>query len=305
MDHKIVELHWQVDESYAGNVLRSYLREEQQISKKALADIKFGGGTIKVNGKEATVRTILHTSDVVSITLPPEIPSDSIIPEDIPLTIVYEDEHVMVINKPPGMATIPSREHRTNTLANAVIGYFNREGISSTFHAVNRLDKDTSGLLVVAKHRLAHDRLSKIQKKGNLSRYYQTIVHGKLESQTFTIDAPIGRNEESIIEREVREDGKRAITHCEVVAEGEQVSFVSVKLETGRTHQIRVHFAYIGHPLCGDDLYGGERTFIKRHALHCHQVKFVHPFTGEVLHFQADLPDDMVKVLKSHSLVFQ
>ncbi|WP_227521906.1 RluA family pseudouridine synthase [Bacillus solitudinis] len=286
-----VSLQWEIKKDNQGQLLRSFLREEQKISKKALAEIKFSDGKIMVNNLEATVRTVLKTGDIVRIQLPPEVPSGSIAPEQIDLLIEFEDEHLMVIHKPANMATIPSREHRTGTLANAVIGYYLNKGIPATFHAVNRLDKDTSGLLVIAKHRLAHDRLSKLQQQGRLHRYYTAIVEGEL-TKGGTIIAPIGRKRDSIIEREVRMDGKHAITHFDIKKHTKEWTLVKIKLETGRTHQIRVHFAYLGYPLCGDELYGGRRDKIARQALHCHQVDFIHPFSGKAFSLRTELPTD-------------
>ncbi len=181
MNNQLATLQWIVGSDCDKLLLRLFLRERCQLSKRALADIKFNGGRILLNGQDVTVRAIIRKGDQVMVSLPAETVSPTVQPEAIEIDIVYEDEHVLVINKEAGMATIPSREHPNHTLANAVLGYYKQKEIPATFHAVNRLDKDTSGLLLVAKHRLAHDRLSKLQQDGKLKRYYLALVEGQLE----------------------------------------------------------------------------------------------------------------------------
>ncbi|WP_216828266.1 RluA family pseudouridine synthase [Alkalihalobacterium elongatum] len=288
-----LEIKWNVEVNWEGKLLREYLKEEKKLSKRALADIKFAGGSIFVNGEFVTVRKILQANDEVKIIFPPETRSDSILSEKMNLNILFEDNHFLVINKPAGMPTIPSRDHFSGTLANGVIHYYDQCGITSTFHAVNRLDKDTSGIVVIAKHRFAHDLMAKEQQSGGIHREYIAIIHGLLSSTEGTINAPIGRKCDSIIEREVREDGQLAITHYSVLSQTDEETVVRVKLETGRTHQIRVHFAHLGHPLIGDDLYGGERIKIKRQALHSFYCSFLHPFTQEHIIVEAPVPPDM------------
>ena len=293
MNNYLATLEWRVEEKWDHQLLRRFLREQCHISKRALADIKFNGGLILQNKQEVTVRSNIHIGDIITVCLPTEEVSLSVIPEFIDLDIAYEDDHLLVINKRAGMATIPSREHPSGTLANAILGFYKKKKHQATFHAVNRLDKDTSGLLIIAKHRLAHDRLSNLQKEGRLKRYYTAIVSGYVKNNTDTINAPIGRDSNSIIARMVREDGKSAVTHFYVKARSRDKTVVEIKLETGRTHQIRVHFAFIGHPLLGDDLYGGSCEELKRQALHCHQIEFQHPFEDKVVTIHKELPTDM------------
>ncbi|WP_078555157.1 RluA family pseudouridine synthase [Bacillus alkalicellulosilyticus] len=292
-----VKIEWTVSAKENGMLLREFLRKEKMISKVALAAVKFNGGQILVNGQETTVRTVVQTEDVITVIFPPEQKSPSLVSEHLPFVIIYEDEHFIVINKAPGMATIPSREHPTGTLANAIIGYYETKGIQSTFHAVNRLDKDTSGILLVAKHRYVHDLLTKEQKKGLVKRTYVAVVHGQLNQLDFTIDAPIGRKEGSIIEREVREDGQQAITHVKILEQLEDRTMVEIQLETGRTHQIRVHLSYKGHPLLGDDLYGGSVEEISRQALHSKRMSFYHPFLHKEILLTAPIPEDIKRAM--------
>jgi 23S rRNA pseudouridine1911/1915/1917 synthase len=290
-------LNWKISEQDQGKLIREFLKD-RQISKTALADIKFKGGQIQVNSAPITVRHELMEGDLLRVVFPVEVPSKVMAKENIPLSIVYEDDFLLVIDKTPYMSTIPSREHPTGSLANALLYYYEQHGIASTIHIVNRLDRDTSGLLIVAKHRYTHHLFSKQQKSTLINRRYEAIVHGQLGPDNGTIDAPIGRKETSIIEREVRGDGQVAITHYQVIKRYKEFTHLSIKLQTGRTHQIRVHLSYIGHPLLGDNLYGGERRLISRQALHSRELSFRHPMTGEQLTFLTSLPEDIITVME-------
>lgn len=270
------------------------------ISKRALTAIKFDGGEILVNGQEQNVRHILQTGDEITVKFPKEQISDGLVAQEGPLNIVYEDEALLVLDKPAYMSTIPSREHPDGSMANFIAGYFSRQDIASTVHVVTRLDRDTSGLLCIAKHRHIHHLTGLMQRERAIHREYEAIVHGHVEPQS--IIAPIGRKESSIIEREVREDGQYAHTDVSVLKQlminGLPYSHIRLKLHTGRTHQIRVHMAHIGHPLAGDELYGGSRELIKRQALHCVKLQLMHPVTGKMLVFESILPPDMLKIMK-------
>jgi 23S rRNA pseudouridine1911/1915/1917 synthase len=294
-------LSFQVGQQDEGKLLRDFLKDKQ-ISKGALIDIKFNGGALHVNGSAVTVRYVLHEGDMVKVFFPKEEPSEDLVAEDIPLDIVYEDEYVLVVNKPAGMASIPSREHRFGTLANGVLGYYESKGISATIHIVTRLDLDTSGLMLIAKHRHAHHLFSLQQRDFGVKRRYEALVHGQMNAEEVgfsrTIDAPIGRKDSSIIEREVRDDGQRAVTHYEVLRIGAGWSHVTLRLETGRTHQIRVHMTHIGHPLLGDSLYGGSvLAGMSRQALHSCELSFFHPVEEREMTFQCELPKDIKRVL--------
>lgn len=293
----MVNFSWTVTSKEDGLLLREFLREEKAISKGALADIKFKGGNIAVNGKEMTVRKKLRAGDTVTIKFPPEHRSPGLLSEKIAIQIVYEDDYFLVVNKQAGMPTIPSWMYPSQTLANAVLGYYDQHHIDSTFHAVNRLDKDTSGLVLIAKHRYAHDLMSTQQKQGHLQRVYFAVVHGKIVQKEFQINSNIGRKDGSIIEREVREDGQHAVTNVVVHKADKDYSVVEVKLLTGRTHQIRVHFSSIGHPLLGDDLYGGTLEKIERQALHSWKMRFIHPFTKEEIELEQQPPQDIQRAI--------
>ncbi|RFU64112.1 RluA family pseudouridine synthase [Peribacillus glennii] len=290
------KLHWVASERESGMILREFIRQ-RQISRRALAAIKFGGGLILVNEKEATVRYVLKGGDRIQVIFPPEEPSSGLVAEMIPLTIKYEDEFILVVAKPPFMSTIPSREHPAGSLANALAWYYRDKGLPSTIHVVTRLDRDTSGLVLVAKHSHVHHLLSEQQKQGLVKRKYIAIAEGYVEERSGKIEEPIGRKPTSIIEREVRADGQYACTLFEVTGRSSSYSLMSLQLLTGRTHQIRVHLSHYGFPLAGDDLYGGSTKDISRQALHCSNLKFFHPFLNKQMVFEEPLPEDMRKLL--------
>ncbi|MFS0782854.1 RluA family pseudouridine synthase [Bacillus sp. 1P06AnD] len=289
----VFQLQWTVSEEWNGTILREFLKHKH-VSKAALVDIKYNGGKIEVNGKEENVRFKLKEKDDVQVFFPPEKVSDGLIPEHLPLSIVFEDDYFLVLDKPPFMNTIPSREHPNSSMANAIAGYYREKGIDATIHIVTRLDRDTSGLMLVAKSRHVHHLMSQEQKKGHVSRIYEALVEGEL-LDSGRIEKPIGRKSTSIIERQVCETGQYACTLYQGLESDGRYSLVNLKLLTGRTHQIRVHMAYIGHPLLGDTLYGGSAHLMERQALHCKKISFFHPFLEKMLFFEIGLQDDMKK----------
>ena len=282
-----------------GMLLREFLHA-QGISKRTLTATKYDGGQLTVNGIEQNVRHRVQVGDKVTVYFPQEQPSAGLQPENGELNIVYEDEALIIMNKPAGQSTIPSRDHPTGTLANSVAGKFARDNVPATVHVVTRLDRDTSGLLCIAKNRHIHHLLSEQMIESGFQRSYLAIVEGHVQTQHFTIEAPIGRKEGSIIERIVREDGQTARTDVKVLdrfqADGRDLTEVALTLHTGRTHQIRVHMQWTGHPLAGDDLYGGAHALIGRQALHCAMLGFTHPLTGEKLVFSSQMPTDMARL---------
>lgn len=286
-------MKWEIEKQYDGILLRTYLEEVVTLSTRLIKRAK--RGKILVNGSLKTVRYILRQGDVVEIILPVE-KSETMVAEKIPLQILYEDDDIIVLCKEAGMPTIPSKVHPTNTIANGLLYYYKQQGIDATVHIVTRLDKDTSGLVLVAKHAYSHSQLAILQRKNTISRTYVAVVSGRLKQVSGSINAPIGRKETSLMERVVTEKGQYAVTHFELMKQFDSYAFVKAKLETGRTHQIRVHFSHIGHPLLGDDLYGGNRDLIKRQALHCVEISFIHPTTKEEMQFKIDFPNDIVKL---------
>ncbi|WP_046175369.1 RluA family pseudouridine synthase [Domibacillus indicus] len=288
------ELRWTAEQD--GVLLRSFL-QEKSISKRALTDIKFTGGLIEVNGREVNVRYVLSAGDLVRVVFPPEEPSDGIKAEQLDLPVLYEDDLLIAAAKPAGMSTIPSREHPDGSLAAGLLWLYEERQIQATAHIVTRLDRDTSGIVLAAKSRHVHHLMSELQKKKMVFRQYEALAEGIFETESGVIEAPIGRRRDSIIERTVCEDGQYARTGYRVVKQYGGFAHVAVKPETGRTHQIRVHFAHIGHPLAGDDLYGGSIKRIRRQALHCGSLIFSHPLTGESIDISMPVPDDMKKIM--------
>lgn len=299
MEDKRYSLQWYVTKEEDGQTVKQFLTSKG-ISKRALTDIKFKGGHITVDEIEQNVRYLLGVDEQVKVFFPIEPMNDQLHPENISLHILFEDEHILVINKPSGMSTIPSREHPTGSLANALVHYFLQNTIHSQVHIVTRLDRETSGIVLVAKHRHAHHLLSELQKRFEMTRTYEAFVTGDWIFSHGTINKPIGRKEDSIIEREVRMDGQEAITHFRLLKQYKGFAHLQVNLETGRTHQIRVHMCDCNHPLLGDDLYGGETKLINRVALHCCTITFPHPFTNERMTFRCDLPKDMGGLLQEN-----
>lgn len=276
-------------------ILREFLLENN-ISRKTLTRIKFDSdGNIKVNGREENVRYLLKENDIVEITLPSENFSEFVRFIDKPIDIVYEDPYFLIVNKGINLPSIPSRNLEDESLLERVNYYFKKKKINTIPHIVTRLDKNTSGLVLIAKHRHVHALFSNMA----IDKYYTALVNGKVANNEI-IEAPIRRVSSSIIEREVGEGGEFARTEywLEEYISDEDISVVKLKLYTGRTHQIRVHMKYKGYPLLGDELYGGDVSLITRQALHCNNLVFNHPITDEIVNVKADLPEDMINIIR-------
>lgn len=281
-----------------GATVRHILRAKLHFSSHAISRLTRVENGILVNGQHARTTFILHTGDVLQAESgdhrPPKV---EVVPGDWPLPIVYEDGHLLVVNKPAGMTAHASNFlPGTPTVAGALA--FQR-GTDFVFHSVNRLDKGTTGLMVVAKSGYIHDRLRRALHSRHFYREYRGICLGCPEPKSGTIDAPIGRDESSVIARMVRPDGQEAVSHYEVLSQKNGCSLLRLVPETGRTHQLRVHMAYLGHPLVGDWLYGTEDVeLIPRPALHSYALTLTHPVTGEELHLTAPLPEDMERLMR-------
>lgn len=243
----------------------------------------------------------LKKTEILSIFLKEENSSPNIVPVALPLSIVYEDEDLLVVNKPANMPIHPSMNNHDNTLANAAAYYYERKKLPFVFRCPNRLDRDTSGLTILAKNMLSSSILSDMVKLRTLKREYLAIVKG-IPEPSGTVNAPIARKDGSTIERIVDfENGEPAVTHYTRIKTCSNYSLISLSLETGRTHQIRVHMRHIGHPLPGDFLYNPDYSIIQRQALHSHSLTFKHPVTGKPMHFEAPLPEDMAYALQNLS----
>ena len=273
---------------------KAYLMRVCGISSGLWKRIKHSG-TFAVNGVPAiAARTMLHTGDMVSYELP--IVS-SVTPERLPLAIVYEDNDLLIIDKPAGQLVHPTTKEAHGTIANAVLGLYEERGTRLDFHPCHRLDRNTTGLLLIAKH---PEVQYQIAKQDALVREYLALIEGSLTPAEGTINAPIARALPSIILRCVSPDGKPARTHYRTERTDGRHNLLRLRLETGRTHQIRVHLAHLGHPLLGDDLYGGSMDEITRHALHSARLTLTHPRTGERLTIESPLPMDMAHIGRSN-----
>jgi 23S rRNA pseudouridine1911/1915/1917 synthase len=225
--------------------------------------------------------------------------SDQLVATAGTLHILYEDDDILLIDKPAGLPVHPSPGHYSDTLANILLWHYSQKGQGLVVRTIGRLDKSTSGLLLVAKNAPAQTQLERQRAKGILKRRYMALVEGTLSPPKGRVEAPIGNRPGSLMEREVREDGASAVTDYETVMAGKDYSLVKIMLHTGRTHQIRVHMAYLGHPLLGDFLYGRENpALIPRAALHSAQLDFIHPATGRPMHLEAELPPDMAHLIQ-------
>ena len=285
-------LEYEIPSEYDGANITTVLKQHFKISTNLIKDLKKYKEGIQVNGEHKRVVDLAAKGDILKITIR-DTASENIVPTDIPLDIVYEDEDVLVINKLPNMPTHPSMGNYENSLANGVMYYYKSKGEERVFRAVNRLDKDTSGLMAVAKNSYIHARLGEEIQKKELKRKYMCIVCGDVERDG-TVDAPIRRADGSVINRIVAPDGMRAVTHYRVIKRYGEYTLLEMKHDTGRTHQIRVHMAYIGHPLVGDWLYGTEdHNIAKRQMLHSCYLSFTHPITGQIMDFKDEMAEDM------------
>lgn len=287
-----------IDEYSAGLRVEQFLRRKRY-SGQNLSEIKRMPKSILVNGVHYYMRQELSTGDHLQVRICETQNSEKIPPTKLPLDIIYEDEDLLVLNKPAGMPIHPSLNNYTNSMANALAYYFQSQGKPFIFRCCNRLDRDTSGLTIVSKHLVSGSILSDMTKYREVHREYLAIARGSVTPSEGTIQAPLGRKEGTIIERTVDwEHGEDAVTHYKVVKEANGHSLVSLRLETGRTHQIRIHMKYLGYPLIGDYLYNPDMEYMTRQALHSHHMEFTHPITGEHMSFTAPLPEDMARVMQ-------
>lgn len=284
----------------SGNPILGFLRKNG-FSKHILTTMKRAEHAIMLNGEPAFGRTVLREGDVLRILVPEETGAtgdesdSSIIPVQLPLDILYEDEDILVLNKPADMPVHPSAGNYENTLANGVAWYYKQQGENFVYRCINRLDRDTTGVLVLAKNPLSGALLSSQMKQRQIRRTYLALTDG-IPPERGTISAPIARTDGSVITREVDfERGETAVTHYERLAVSNGYALVELHLDTGRTHQIRVHMKYIGCPLPGDFLYHPVFDRIGRQALHSFQLEFTHPITGEPMCFLAPVPDDFCR----------
>ena len=294
-------ISYDIDSHSEGLRVEQFLRRKGY-SAQNLSTIKRMPESILVNGVHYYMKQTLKAGDRLLVRIQETESSRNIPPVCAPLSIVYEDEDLIVVNKPAGMPIHPSLNNYTNSLANALAWYYQQQGKPFIFRCCNRLDRDTSGLTVVAKHLVSGNILSTMTKKKEVRREYLAVVRGHIAPESGTISAPLTRKEGTIIERIVDFDrGEPAVTHYRLVREANGHSLVALQLETGRTHQIRIHLKHLGFPLVGDYLYNPDMEYISRQALHSFRLSFPHPITGEVMDFTAPLPEDMRNILTERS----
>ena len=281
-----------------GRMVKGILRGSLQLSYTLLKSLKWRENAILLNGQSVHINVIVHTGDTVSVVLSERTPREDLYCANAAKPdIVYEDDDLLVLNKPAGVAMHPkSGDASAPSLAAMLTNYL---GEGSVPHFVSRLDKGTSGLLIAAKSGYVHDRLRRALHSSDLRREYRAVAVGRVEPPYGVIDAPIGRAEGSIIRRCVRADGLPSLTEYETLQVSGRFTLLRLRPQTGRTHQLRVHMAYLGHPLAGDWLYGTEdKTLIARPALHSYELWFTQPVTGQKLHFTAPIPQDMQRLME-------
>lgn len=292
-----------IDSQYKGLRLDKFLKELYSDSSRSFLQKLIKDGCVLVNDNKKKANYILNLNDKIEL----EIPKPEVLklePENLNLDILYEDKYLLVVNKPKGMVVHPAKGNYTNTLVNGLL--YHCEGSLSSINGVirpgivHRIDKDTTGLLMVAKDDFTHNNLSEQLKNRTIKRVYKMIVHGKFKEREAVIEAPISRSKDNRLKMSVDEDGKFARTNIKLLDDFSEHSFLEARLDTGRTHQIRVHLSYIGYPLLGDMVYGRSKNKfnLKEHVLHAETIGFMHPITNKYMEFQKELPDEFEKILK-------
>ena len=286
------------DDKY--HTVKEVIKSYYNVSDRLLTKLK-KNKHILLNNSFSNINSIIKLGDEIQINLDFEEESSNIIPKQMALDILFEDDSLIIINKSSNMAIHPSILHFENSLSNGLKYYFNSKNIKKKIRPVNRLDKDTSGIVVFAKNEYIQESLIKQMKSHDFKKEYYAILEGFIENKKQKIIAPISRKQNSIIEREVSEKGDFAVTHLELIKNFEynntKLAFVKFILETGRTHQIRVHSKYINHPILGDSLYGNSSILISRQALHAYKIDFIHPIKKKNMEIIAPIPDDIKRIL--------
>ena len=296
-------MQFQITQTQDGMLLRDFLKKNCKLSHRMTKRLKYSEGGITVNGEAVTVRRILHAGDLLELAAEDAAPTEKIRPVELPLDILYEDEELVVPSKPANMPTHPSHDHYDDTVANALCHRYERMGIPFCFRPINRLDRDTSGLLLIARGQIAADRLNRAMREGRIRKTYLAILEGTPDPAEGEIETHLCRTAESIIVRRVctaEEGGDYALTRYRTLTVSGGYALVEASPITGRTHQLRVHFAHIGHPIVGDDMYGHTHPDMPRQALHAHTLTFPHPTDGREMDVCAPLPADMLAFLRKY-----
>ncbi|TCO74566.1 RluA family pseudouridine synthase [Marinisporobacter balticus] len=290
---------FQLEEAHTGMELKEILYEQMRLSSRLVRKLK-RKKSIFVNDNRISFHAKLRKGDLVKIIMEEE--PNQFEPEDIPIEVVYEDVDLLIVNKQPGIVVHPTKGHPTGTMANAIVYYMKEKKQNFKIRFVNRLDRDTSGLIIIAKNPFAQQELSKQMQENRIEKIYLAVVKGDVENHEGTICEPIGRPDTEEIRRRVYEEGQRSVTHYKVVNRLKGGTVLRIKLETGRTHQIRVHMSYIGYPIFGDELYGYvDENLIKRQALHAEMLSFYQPRTNDRVEIKASVPKDIEELIEKLS----
>lgn len=293
-------MEYTVEKEWDGRSVLDVIRGRLGISGSMLRHLKFLENGILLCGVRVTVRATVHEGDLLVLATDDEVPQEGLLGVDLPIDVLYEDEDLVVPDKPADMPTHPSHNHHEDTVANALAFRYKKMGVPFVFRPINRLDRNTSGLLLVARNRLSASALSAAMREGKIEKQYLAVLDGVPPHAEGVIETYIRRTKESIIVREncaEGEGGDRAVTRYRVLFCTETHALVAAEPITGRTHQLRVHFAGLGCPITGDDMYGAPSKLIGRHALHAHTLSFPHPKSGEILFCRAPLHDDMAALV--------
>lgn len=277
--------------------IKQILKNKFEISDRLLTKLKHSK-KIFLNEVPSSIYSKVETNDSITVLLDFQEDNSNIVSTEMNLNIIYEDEFMLIINKPAGLPVHPSMLHYSNSLSNGIKYYYDSINLNKKIRPVNRLDKDTSGIVIFAKNEYIQECLVRQMKTNTFKKEYIAVCNGMFENKEETINAPIARKEGSIIERCVDQEGETSITHYKVIKENSSISVLNILLETGRTHQIRVHMSYIGHPIIGDTLYGIASDLINRQALHSYKVSFIHPVTRKKQIFIAPLYEDMKNIVE-------
>ncbi|HKL11123.1 MAG TPA: RluA family pseudouridine synthase [Clostridia bacterium] len=285
-----------IDEKHADKKIIDIMYKEMGMSGRFVRKLK-KGKAVKLNGEKTSIYSRVQPGDLIDIYIPKE-PCEDIPNEEIEVVVLFEDKCLLAVEKPAGLLVHPIKEDQNDTLSNGIASYMKSKNEEYIVRHVNRLDRDTSGVVLIAKNPYIHDQIAVQMNNGEVEKSYNAIVEGIMNKKSDCIDYPIGKPDILNIKREVMENGKPSKTIYDVVSESDDLSFLRIRLLTGRTHQIRVHMAHIGHPVLGDDLYGLSSELIGRQALHAGSYSFRHPVTKKIVEIKSELPKDMREVLK-------
>lgn len=277
--------------------VKAILSEKLHFSKRLMRKLEMQDRVL-VNGKPVRLNKSVFAEDLITVMFGDE--QDEYDAVDIPIDVLHEDDDLLIVNKPPYIVVHPTKSHFNNTIANGVAYYYESQGVKRKVRFVNRLDMNTSGIVIIAKNAYVHNELSKQLRINRIEKRYYAVVEGVVDEDKGTVNEPICRLNDDDVIRVVSSEGKESITHYEVIERYMDASLLRLSLDTGRTHQIRVHMKHIGHPVIGDVLYGNESGLIGRQALHCYEMRFMHPISKEMLTVKAPVPEDMNELIQAY-----